>query len=112
MTEPAPRPTAARSRGGGRGGRGGSRGSTRPRDRHTNGDHKDQAAVNDLADEGDFGEMKKKYAPQIAQLKEMFPDESNEDLAFALDESSGDTFPIIEQITEGRWHIIVHNIKH
>jgi hypothetical protein len=106
MTEPAPRPTSTRSRGGGRGGRGGSRGSTRPRDRHPNGDHHDAAPAEEAVDEGELGEIKKKYAKEIGQIRDIFPDESAEDIAIALDEAAGDTTAIIEQISDGNcWSI-------
>jgi hypothetical protein len=58
--------------------------------------------LNDFADEGEIGEKKKKYAQQIAQIKEMFPVESDDDLAFALDEVSGDIATVIDQITDGK----------
>lgn len=58
--------------------------------------------LNDFADEGEIGEKKKQYAQQIAQIKEVFPDESDDDLAFALDEVSGDVAAVIDQITEGK----------
>lgn len=102
MTEPAPRPTSTRGRGGGRGGRGGSRGSTRRREPHTNGDHQEPAPVEEAVDEGEIGEMKKKYAMQIEQVKDIFSDESVEDIAFALDEAGGDTTAVIDQISEGK----------
>lgn len=57
---------------------------------------------NDFADEGEIGEKKKKYAQQIAQIKEVFPVESDDDLAFALDEVSGDISTVIDQITDGK----------
>lgn len=101
MTEPAPRPASTRSRGSGRGGRGGSRGSTRPRDRQTNGDHKDAAPADDITNQGELGEMKKQYSSQLLMLKEMFLDWTDVDLLFALQETNGDLSSTIERITEG-----------
>jgi len=101
MTEPAPRPASTRSRGSARGGRGGSRSSTRPRDRQTNGDHKDVASTDDITNQGELGEMKRQYSSQLLMLKEMFPDWTDVDLLFALEETKGDLNSTIERITEG-----------
>jgi len=103
MTEPAPRPASTRSRGSGRGGRGGSRSGTRPRDRQTNGDHKDAAATDDITNQGELGEMKKQYSSQLLMLKEMFADWTDVDLLFALEETKGDLNSTIERITEGKY---------
>jgi len=103
MTEPAPRPPSTRSRGSGRGGRGGSRSGTRPRDRQTNGDHKDATYTDDITDQGELGEMKKQYSSQLLMLKEMFADWTDVDLLFALEETKGDLNSTIERITEGNY---------
>jgi CUE domain len=102
MTDTAPRPTSTRGRGSGRGGRGSSRGGFRHRDRNTNGDDtKDSTAFDDIADQGELGEMKKQYSSQLSTLKELFSDWTDVDLLFALQETDGDLDRTIEHITEG-----------
>lgn len=46
--------------------------------------------------------MKKKYAAELAQLKEMFPDWTDVDLVFALQETDGDMMSTIDHITQGK----------
>ena len=45
--------------------------------------------------------MKKKYADILPLLKELFPDWSDEDLVFALEDTDGELEEAIERITEG-----------
>lgn len=52
-------------------------------------------------DEGEFGQMKKKYADTLPMLKELFPDWSDEDLVFVLEDADGELEDAIERITEG-----------
>ncbi|KAJ5287641.1 hypothetical protein N7478_003327 [Penicillium angulare] len=80
---------------GGRGGysnRGGRGGSSR-----SNADSSDLPSF----DEGEIGQMKKKYSDTLPTLRELFPDWKDEDLAFALEDSNGDLEEAIERITEG-----------
>ncbi|KAJ4305371.1 RNAPII degradation factor [Kalmusia sp. IMI 367209] len=87
----------ARGRSSARGGRGGH-GSRGPRsNKQTNGD----AAVDTSADQGELGELKKRYSSQLTTLKELFPDWADVDLVLALEESDGDLASTIEKITEG-----------
>lgn len=48
--------------------------------------------------------MKKKYANTLPMLKELFPDWTDEDLVFALEEVDGDLEQAIDRITEGSFH--------
>jgi hypothetical protein len=98
MSEVQSRPARGRSsaRGGGRGGHG-SRG---PRsNKQTNGDA--ASALDTSADQGELGELKKRYLNELTTLKEMFPDWADVDLVLALEESDGDLPTTIGKITEG-----------
>jgi hypothetical protein len=53
------------------------------------------------ADQGQLGELKKRYSSQLTMLKELFPDWTDVDLVLALEESDGDLSSTIEKITEG-----------
>ncbi len=52
-------------------------------------------------DEGEIGELKRKYAQPLVTLKELFPDWTDDDLVFALQETDGDLENTIERISEG-----------
>jgi len=45
--------------------------------------------------------MKKKYAPELGMLKDMFPDWTDVDLVFALQETDGDVPATVDKITQG-----------
>lgn len=106
MAEVQSRPSASRGgRGSTRAGRGGfsSRGGGRSAPRTSNGDtlaSEDQAVS--VEDEGELGQLKKQYQNQLQTLKELFPDWSDEDLVYALQERNGDIQTTIEDITEGK----------
>lgn len=53
-------------------------------------------------DEGEIGQLKRHYASQLSTVKEMFPDWTDEDIVFALQETDGDLQSTIERITEGK----------
>lgn len=86
-----------------RGGRGGfGRGGTRGGRKAPNGTSHDAFSADEsLEDQGEIGEMKKKYASELGMLKDMFPDWTDVDLVFALDEASGDLPSTVDLITEG-----------
>jgi hypothetical protein len=107
MSEVASRPAQPRGRGAGRGGRGGARGSIRGRGQ-ANGTYKDTPdEVDDFADQGELGDMKKQYSSQLPLLKELFSDWTEVDLLFALQETDGDLESTIERISEGP-----HSVSH
>ncbi|KAF2096981.1 hypothetical protein NA57DRAFT_57592 [Rhizodiscina lignyota] len=110
MSEVQSRP-APRGRSSARGGRGGPRGGARGASRHVNGDHKATADIDTSADQGEIGEMKKHYLSEVAVLKEMFPDWTDVDLVFALEETNGDLPSTIERITEGTCPLPNHSCK-
>lgn len=110
MSETTSRPLgSARGRGSGRGGRGGFPGrSGRGGSRQTNGAaQEDTTETSNVEDEGDIGALKSRYAGKIEQIKEMFPDWTEQDIAFALEDNTGDLELTVERITEG-----MHPRKH
>lgn len=102
MSEVQERPTAPRGRGPARGGRGGygSRGG-RGGSRYSNGDRTENTVPAAQEDEGEIGQLKRQYSSQLGTIKEMFPDWTDEDIVFALQETDGDLQSTIERITEG-----------
>lgn len=101
MSEVRSRPSGPRGRGSGRGGRGGhnvrgSRGPTR-----SNGDTSESAPGTSIEEEGELGELKKIYSSKLSTIKEMFPDWTDEDIVFALQETDGNLEGTIDRISEG-----------
>jgi hypothetical protein len=106
MSEAPSRP--ARGRSSARGGRGsyGARGGPRK----TNGDGA-SATIDTSADQGELGELKKRYEPQLSTLKELFPNWTDAELVLAIEESDGDLQTTIEKISEGtRPHCTVETV--
>lgn len=103
MSEVKARPSGPRGRGSGRGGRGGfsSRGG-RSSNRPPNGDTPEIRETTPIEDEGELGELKKHYASKLDMIKEMFPDWTDEDIIFALQETDGDLASTIDRISEGK----------
>jgi hypothetical protein len=101
MSEVQSRPTAPRGRGSARG-RGGysSRGGRGGRSHATNGDKLNAP----IEDEGEVGQLKKKYGDKVSTIKEMFPDWTDEDIVFALQETDGDLVTAVDRITDGKIH--------
>ncbi|PWY92374.1 hypothetical protein BO70DRAFT_8299 [Aspergillus heteromorphus CBS 117.55] len=101
MSEVQSRPTASRGRVSARGGRGGysSRGG-RGGSRSAKADSLDGAPTA-YEDEGEIGQMKKKYSDTLPMLNELFPDWTDEDLIFALEDADGDLEAAIDRISEG-----------
>lgn len=102
MSEVQSRPSATRGRGLARGGRGGysSRGG-RGGARSTKTDAQETLQPS-FEDEGELGELKKKHASSLSTIKELFPDWTDVDLVFALEDAEGDLEVAIERITEGK----------
>ncbi|TVY18451.1 CUE domain-containing protein [Lachnellula arida] len=104
MSEVQSRPTAPRGRGSARGGRGGaysSRGGRGGRGHATNGDKAESTPAVSIEDEGEVGQLKKKYGSKVSTIKEMFPDWTDEDVVFALQETNGDLETTVDHITNG-----------
>jgi len=102
MSEVQSRPAAPRGRGSARGGRGGfsSRGGRGGRGHATNGDKTDSTTA-PIEDDGEVGQLKKKYGSKVTTIKEMFPDWTDEDVVFALQETDGDLETTVDRITDG-----------
>lgn len=102
MSEVISRPSASRGRGSGRGGRGGFAGRG---GRRTNGDKADHKSADDslgaFDDEGDFAELRKLYGNKTSVIREMFPDWSEVDVLYALQETNGDENEAVTRIAEG-----------
>lgn len=103
MSEVQSRPTPPRaSRGSARGGRGGFSSRGRGRGGHTtNGDKSDSALLSSIEDDSEVGQLKKKYGSKVSTIKEMFPDWTDEDVVFALQETDGDLETTVDRITDG-----------
>lgn len=105
MSEIDSRTTPSRGRSSVRGGRGGfGRGGPRGGHRQSNGAFKDVEEPA-LEDQGEIGELKKQYSTQLPIIKDMFPDWTDVDLVFALQETDGDLQTTIERITEGTYSV-------
>lgn len=104
MSEVQSRPAASRGRGSARGGRGGfsSRGGRGGRTNTTNGDKSDTAAAS-IAEDGEVAQLKKQYGGRVSTIKEMFPDWTDEDVVFALQETDGDLEATVDRITDGMY---------
>lgn len=102
MSEVKSRPSAPRGRGSGRGGRGGisTRGG-RGGSRQANGDKTDNSQSPAYEDEGELGQLKKFYASKLSTIKELFPDWTDDDVVFALQETDGNLENTIDRISEG-----------
>ncbi|KAM0721253.1 hypothetical protein Q7P37_003541 [Cladosporium fusiforme] len=103
MSDIEARALPTRGRSSMRGGRGGfGRGGARGGRKAPNGTSHDAGSFDEsLDDQGELGEMKKKYASELSMLKDMFPDWTDVDLVFALDEADGDLPSTVDMITEG-----------
>jgi hypothetical protein len=101
MSEVQSRPSASRGRVSSRGGRGGfsSRGG-RGGNRSAKAENPENATLS-YENEGELGMMKKKYSSTLPMLKEMFPDWTDDDLVFALEDADGDVGEAAGHITEG-----------
>lgn len=102
MSEVKARPSGPRGRGSSRGGRGGYSRGGRSADRPTNGDTSEISESIPIEDEGELGELKKYYSSKLDTIKEMFPDWTDEDIVFALQETDGDLEGTIDRISEGK----------
>lgn len=58
-----------------------------------------------------MGELKKKYSGKLATVKELFPDWTDEDVVYALQETNGDLEGTIERITEGASPLLVKTTR-
>jgi hypothetical protein len=54
-----------------------------------------------IGDDSEVGQLKKKYGAKAHTIKEMFPEWTDEDVVFALQETDGDLEVTVERITDG-----------
>ena len=107
MSEIQSRPSASRGRASSRGGRGGhssrgGRGGTSRSSAPAPVNGSEESAQSSYEQEGELGLMKKKYSTSLPTLKELFPDWTEDDLVFALEDSDGDLESAVDHITEGQ----------
>jgi hypothetical protein len=55
-----------------------------------------------IDDDSEVGQLKKKYGIKVHTIKEMFPEWTDEDVVFALEETDGDLEITVERITDGQ----------
>jgi hypothetical protein len=103
MSEVQARPVATRGRSSARGGRAGfgSRGGRGGRGHATNGDKPDTAQYASIEDDSEVGQLKKQFGSKVTVIQEMFPDWTDEDVVFALQETDGDLESTVDRITDG-----------
>lgn len=103
MAEVQPRGSGTRGRGGFRGGRGGFRGGRHPsRSQHKADNEQENIPPTSLEDQGEVGELKKKFGDKVPLLKEICPGWSDEDLVYALNETDGDVNEAVDRISSGK----------
>lgn len=111
MSEVKSRPAAPRGRGSSRGRGGYSSRGGRGGSRQANG-HKEEVPTEiPYEDEGELGDLKKMYASKLSTIKEMFPDWTDEDLVFALQETNGDLERTIDRISEGTSFALIYDSR-
>ena len=59
-----------------------------------------------LEDEGEVGDLKRKFGDKIPLLREVCPGWSDEDLVFALEETHGDLEAAVDRISSGQLHLV------
>ena len=103
MSEVQSRSSAPRGRGSARGGRAGygSRGGRGGRGHTTNGDHTENSLAAPIEDDDEISQLKKQYGSKVGTIQEMFPEWTDADVVFALQETSGDLETTVERITDG-----------
>ena len=102
MSEVDSRPRGSRGRGSYRGGRGGYRGSRPGGKIHSKNDEQDNMLTTELDDQGEVGELKRKYGNKVQSLREVCPGWSDENLVYALNETDGDSDLAAERISNGK----------
>ncbi|EXJ87757.1 hypothetical protein A1O1_04683 [Capronia coronata CBS 617.96] len=102
MAEVQARGSGTRGRGGFRGGRGGFRGGRNPsRSQHKADNEQENIPPTSFEDQGEVGELKKKFGDKVPLLKEICPGWSDEDLVYALQETDGDLDAAVDRISSG-----------
>lgn len=105
MAEVQSRSSTTRGRGSGRSGRGGfsSRGGRQSNPQKAANDEMPTALpMVSLDEQGEIGQLKKKHATQLENLRAICPDWSDDDLVLTLQETDGDAERAYERISEGK----------
>ncbi|KAK6079757.1 rnapii degradation factor def1 [Seiridium cupressi] len=93
---------ASRGRGGGRGGRGGFAPRSEGRTGNTRRANGDKSAASDSLDEdGDIGQLRQQHGDKLDTIKNIFPDWSDADILYALQENEGDVEVVATKISDG-----------
>jgi hypothetical protein len=106
MSEAQSRPSGSRGRGGYRGGRGGYRGTRVGSKNHTKSDDQENFPLSEPEEQGEVGELKKKYGDRVTTLRELCDGWSDEDLVYALKETNGDANLAFDRISSGMASLI------
>ncbi|KAI0125529.1 hypothetical protein BJ170DRAFT_436249 [Xylariales sp. AK1849] len=97
--------SASRGRGGGRGGRAGFGGRSDGRSGNSRRANGDKTSTTDTSasfdDDGDVGQLRKQHGDKLDTLKIIFPDWSDADILYALQETNGDVEVTATRISEG-----------
>jgi hypothetical protein len=102
MAEVQSRGGGPRGRGGFRGGRGGFRGTRNTsRSQHKPDNEQENTPLAPLEDQGEVGELLRKYGDRVPLLKEICPGWSDQDLVYALNETDGDVENAFDRISSG-----------
>lgn len=72
----------------------------------------DSIPPSDLEEEGELGELKRMYSTKLSTIKEMFPNYTDEDIVFALQETDGNLEATIDRISEGKSNIRFFTLHH
>lgn len=106
MSDVQSRPQAppSRARGGGRGGRGGFAGRNEGRTGNTRGSNggKPTTTTESLDEDGDIGQLRQQHGDKLELIKGIFPDWSDADILYALQENDGDLEVVVTKISEGK----------
>jgi hypothetical protein len=103
MAEVQARGGGTRGRGGFRGGRGGFRGGRHSGRTHQRADNEQEnIPPTSLEDQGEIGELKRKFGDKLPLLTEICPGWSDEDLVYALNETDGDVNEAVDRISSGK----------
>lgn len=110
MAEVQTRGSGTRGRGAFRGGRGGFRGGRNPSRTHHKADNEQENIPPTAEDQGEVGELKKKFGDKVPLLREICPGWSDEDLVYALNETDGDINAAVDRISSGE-KLFTYNLE-
>ena len=71
----------------------------------------DSIAASSLEEEGELGELKRMYSSKLSTIKELFPNYTDEDIVFALQEMDGNLEATIDRISEGTSNTSIPSLR-